>query len=186
MKNALTVIGIDDGSFTPKSKTTVPIVGVVFRLDNRVEGILSEKVEVDGIDSTRKIISMISRSKFKPLISYILLDGINVAGFNVIDVEKLHAALGIPVIITFRRNPDMKKISIALKKLKNSKKRLMLIEQGGKIYTNGKIFYQCCGTDSKTAKTVLKKCSFFSNLPEPVRLAHLIASGVTRGQSTRP
>ena len=180
------MLGIDDGSFVPKTNSSTFIVGVVFRLDNRVEGILSEKVKVDSLNSTQKIISMLSKSKFKFNISYILLDGITVAGFNILDIEKLCNELKIPIIIAFRKKPNLKKINSALKKFKDYKKRKKLIEKAGPIYNTGKIFFQCFGTDEKTARTILKRCSYFSNLPEPVRLAHLIASGITRGQSTRP
>ncbi len=186
MKQFIRVIGIDDGYFKPKSKTQTALIGVVFRADNRVEGILAEKISVDGLNSTEKLIKMIKKSKFLGQISFIILAGVNFAGFNIVDLEKLHRRLRLPVIIVFRRKPNFEKIKLALRKFRDSKKRYSLIEKAGPIHKTSKIFFQCYGCDAKIARQVLRKCEHFSNLPEPVRLAHLIASGITRGQSTHP
>ncbi len=186
MKQLLRVLAVDDGYFKPRQKGKAILVGVVSRLDGRIEGILSTSVSVDGLDSTKKIISMIKGSKFKPQVSFLLLQGVNFAGFNIADVAKLNRLLGIPVIIVFRRMPRMHKIERALSKFRDKGKRMRLIEKAGEIHCFGQIHFQLCGTDVKTAKTVLKKTAKYSNLPEPLRLAHLIASGVSIGESTRP
>ena len=186
MKALARVIGIDDGFFKPRTKMKTYIVGVVFRVDNRIEGIISEKIKVDALDSTEKIISMISKSKFKPQIKVVLLGGVNFAGFNIIDAEKLYKKLRIPIIIVFRKKPRMEKIRNALKSFKDFDKRIALIKKAGEIHRANNFFFQCHGIEQKEAQVILKKCSYHSNLPEPIRLAHLIASGITLGESTRP
>jgi len=180
------VLAIDDGYFKPRQKGKAILVGVVSRLDGRIEGILSTDVKVDGLNSTLRIASMLSKSKFRQQVSFILLDGVNFAGFNIVDVEKLHKKLGIPVIIVFRKMPRMQKIKRALEKFKDKKKRMQLIRNAGEIHKFNSIHFQFHATDLKTAKTVLRKTIKYSNLPEPLRLAHLIASGVSLGESTRP
>ena len=186
LKPFIRVIGIDDGSFKPKTKGTTVLIGVVFRVDNRIEGILSRNVRIDGLDSTQKIIAMAGTSKYAGQVSFILLSGVNFAGFNIVDVEGLHAATRLPVIIVFRKQPDFEKIECALRSFRDRKKRFALIGKAGPIRSFRSIFFQCVGCDEKTAKKILRKCAYHSNLPEPVRLAHLIASGVTLGQSTHP
>ena len=186
MKGLLRVLAIDDGFFKPRQKGKVLLAGVVSRLDNRIEGIVSTTVSVDGLDSTRKIIEMLEKSKFKSQVNFLILDGLNFAGFNIVDLPKLSKKLGIPAIAVLRKRPRMQKIEKALSSFKDKSKRMKLIEKAGEIHTGKKIFFQCAGADRKTVKTVLAKTTKWSNLPEPLRLAHLIASGTTIGESTRP
>ncbi len=186
LKPNFRVIAIDDGHFKPKQKQKVLLAGIIYRIDGRIEGILAQKISVDALDSTEKIISMLFGSKFLPQISFILLQGINFAGFNIVDVKKIHSELRKPVIIVFRKLPNMDEIKKALEKFPDKEKRLALIKAAGKIRKFNSIHFQFIGTDEATAKEVIKKTLKHSFLPEPIRLAHLIASGITLGQSTRP
>jgi endonuclease V-like protein UPF0215 family len=186
MKGLFRVLAVDDGFFKPRKKGKAILVGVVSRLDGRVEGILSTSVNVDGLDSTSKIAKMLEKSKFKSQSKFLILDGLNFAGFNLVDLPKLNKVLGIPCIAVQRKKPNFKKIEAALSSFKDKRKRLTLIERAGPIHRARKVFFQAAGGDMKSIKTVLAKTSKHGNLPEPLRLAHLIASGVSRGESTRP
>ena len=186
MKPFLRVLGIDDGYFKPRTKTKTLLVGIVYRLGHRVEGILSSKISVDGFDSTKQIIKMAKKTKFSGQVAFIILSGINFAGFNVADIKKIHSSTKLPVIVVFRKKPRMEKIKAAIKKTTFPKKRFSLIEQGGQINPFKSFFFQVYGCTKQEAKTILRKTLLHSNMPEPVRLAHLIASGITIGESTRP
>jgi hypothetical protein len=186
VKSSIRVLAVDDGSFKPRSRGETALIGVVFRLDGRIEGVLGKRVKIDGLDSTAKITEMCNKSKFKEQVQCILLDGINFAGFNIVDVERLFKKTGKPVINVFRKMPRMQRIEAALASFKDKKKRLRLIEKAGRIYPFKSIFFQCHGIEAEKARALLKKTIFFSNLPEPVRIAHLIASAITRGESTHP
>ena len=186
MKRLVRVVGIDDGSFKPRSGGKALVVGVVSRLDNRVEGILSTYVTVDALDATDSITEMISKSKFFEQIEFVFLDGVNVAGFNIIDLRQLHNALKIPVAAVFRKQPDFEKIYSALENFSDSSNRKELIRKAGEIHAADGVFFQCFGASPEETERILRKSSHHSNLPEVLRLAHLIASGVSRGESTRP
>ena len=186
MKQNIRVLAVDDGFFKPGKKGETILVGVVFRLDGRIEGMLKQTVKVDGLDSTAKIIKMCNKSKFRDQIQAVLLDGINFAGFNIVDVERLYKKTHFPIINVFRKMPRMHLIENALEKFKDSKKRLKLIEKAGEIHRFKNIFFQCHGIKPQEARKLLKKTVFFSNLPEPVRIAHIVASAVTLGESTHP
>ena len=186
MKELLRVLAVDDGYFKPRKKGKTILVGVISRLDGRIEGILSTKIDVDGTDCTAKIIRMLKESKFEKQAQFVLLAGLNSAGFNMVDLPKLNKALGIPCIVAMRKMPRMDKIEAALSRFKDKKKRMGLIEKAGKIFAGKNVFFQFAGTDEKTARAILRKTRKHSNMPEPLRLAHLIASGITLGESTRP
>jgi len=108
IKKEMRVIGIDDAPFNKFKKGKVLIVGAVFRGGSFLDGILSTKVDVDGDDATKNIIKMINKSKFKPQLQCIFLDGIAVGGFNVIDVKELNKRTKIPVIVIIRRKPNLR------------------------------------------------------------------------------
>ncbi|MBI2656441.1 DUF99 family protein, partial [Candidatus Woesearchaeota archaeon] len=158
------------------------VVGVVMRGGSWVDGILSTKVDVDGSDSTKKLIGMINKCKFKPQLQCIFLDGIAVAGFNVIDVRELNKKTKLPVVVIIRKHPDIGNIKKTLTKIKKQQK-IKLIEKAGNVVQIDDIFVQLAGTDLEQAKKILKVVCTRSLIPEPLRLAHLIAQGVIFGES---
>jgi len=181
-KKEMRVLGIDDAPFNKFKKGSTIVIGTVFRGGSFMDGILSTKVSVDGNNSTSKIIEMVNNSKFRPQLQVILLDGIAVGGFNVIDVKKLHKKTGIPVIVVIRKYPDFKKIKETLVKLKKEKK-FRLIQKAGPVHKAGKIYVQLDGLELKDAREILKITCTRAFIPEPLRAAHLIASGITLGES---
>ena len=182
LKKEMRVIGIDDAPFNKFKGGKVLVVGAVFRGGSFLDGVLSTKANVDGNNATEKIIEMINKCKFKPQLQCIFLDGIAVGGFNVIDVKELNKKTRIPVIIIIRRNPNLKKIKETLIRI-NKKNKIKLIEKAGSVVPVGKIYIQLTGLSIEKAKEILKIVCTRSLIPEPIRIAHLIASGVTHGES---
>jgi len=182
MKQEIRLIGIDDAPFNKSKKGNVLVVATFFRGGSFLEGILSTKVRIDGKDSTNKLVRLINTSKFKPQIKAVLLNGIALGGFNVIDIQKLSKMLKIPVIVVIRNYPDFEKIKSALIKIKKESK-FKLIEKAGKVEKIGKIFIQVAGICLEEAKQILKISCTRSFIPEPIRISHIIASGIVDGES---
>lgn len=67
------------------------IVGAVFA-GLRLEGVLSGRIRRDGANATRVLARLASTSKFAPQLQLILLQGIALGGFNVVDIAALHEA----------------------------------------------------------------------------------------------
>ena len=78
---------------------------------------------------------------------------------------------------------DKKNVIDALSKLKEVEGKIRTIEEvseSHKIsYKNNKFFIQIAGTDFKTAEEMIKYYGI-----EPLRLAHLIGSGIIKGESS--
>lgn len=182
MKKEIRVLGIDDSPFNKFKKGNSIVIATLFRGGTSIDGILSTKVAVDGNNSTKKLIEMINKCKFKPQIRAILLDGIALAGFNIIDIQELNKETKIPVIVIIRKYPDFKKIRQTLEKLKKQHK-YKLIEKAGSVTKVNNIYIQIKGTTLTEAKEILKITCTRSYIPEPIRIAHLIASGVIKGES---
>ncbi len=183
MKKEIRILGIDDASFDKFNDKRVLVIGTVFRGGSWLDGVLSTYVRVDGKNSTKKLIEMINGCKFKPQLQCIMLDGIALGGFNIVDVQMLNRKTGIPVIVVMRDYPDFKKIESALRKLKKEGK-LSLLKKAGEVIKVDNIHIQVVGVDLKKAKQFLKISCTRSYVPEPIRIAHLIGQGIAMGESS--
>ncbi|MBW3015311.1 DUF99 family protein [Candidatus Woesearchaeota archaeon] len=183
IKKEVRVIGIDDAPFDRFKKTDVMVIGTIYRGGEFMDGMVTTRVRVDGKNSTKNITDMINECKFKPQLQAILLDGIAVAGFNVIDINELHENTGIPVIVVVRNYPNFKKIEKALSNLKTGNEKLELIKKAGDVIKLDKIHVQLAGISVGAAKRIIEITSTHSNVPEPIRISHIIASAITTGQS---
>jgi len=115
-----------------------------------------------------------------------MLDGISLGGFNVVDINLLSKKTRLPVIVIMRKLPNMKEIKDALKLMKQEEK-MKLIKKAGKIYRtkikNKSIYFQKANISEDFAEKIIKLASTRSLIPEPLRVAHLIATGIALGES---
>ncbi|MEM3727738.1 MAG: DUF99 family protein [Candidatus Bathyarchaeia archaeon] len=185
IKPEIRVLGVDDGIFKPHTKGLVPVVGVVFRGGYWLDGVMHTKVRVDGFEATRKIASMIKGSPHYEQLRVIMLNGVTIAGFNVVDIKRLNADTELPVIAVTRDKPNFDEIYEALKKLPKSEERWKAILNAGELYEvpirggKGKIYMQTAGISEEDARKILQLTSTRSYIPEALRVAHLIASGLS-------
>ena len=186
MKKQIRLLGVDDSPFTFTEKYS-SIIGVVMRGGEYLECVLQKKVTIDGSDATQVCKEMIQNTRYKKQLKAILLDGISLGGFNLVDIEELYFDTNIPVITITRDKPDFVKIEKALKKnFKDGKDRFKLIKKGRlyRVETSHKpIFVKCVGLSINEAKEIIKISTIRGVVPEPIRVAHLIASGLKRGES---
>jgi len=186
VKSEIRVLGIDDGRFVPHTKGTVEIVGVVYRGGYWFEGVMHTEITIDGLDATEKIACMIESSPYYRELRAVILDGITFAGFNVVDVSKLSLRVDLPVMSVAREKPDLVIIGRALKNLPEFEVRWQAIENSGEFFEvetrNGEnpVYIQIAGILLEDAKKIMKRTSTLSNIPEALRVAHIIASGLTR------
>ena len=175
-----------DGAFTPLVKGEVPVIGVVFRGGYWLDGVMHTKIAVDGFDATDKIASMITSSPHYKQLRVIMLNGITFAGFNIVDVKALNAATKLPVITVTREKPDLADIHKALQNLSRSEKRWRAILNAGETIevstrtAKAKVYMQAAGVSIEDAQKILRLTSTRSNIPEALRVAHLIASGISQ------
>jgi len=186
MKSQIRLLGIDDAPFKFRDKSTV-IIGAVMRGGEYLECILCDKVKIDGNDSTKVIKKLVKNTRYNKQLKAILTDGIALGGFNIIDIEDLYSSLSIPIITVTRDRPDFDSIKNALKKhFKDWKDRYELMKKGALHEVKTKhnpIYVKCTGIDIEETKEIIKLSTIRGVIPEPIRVAHLIASGVIRGES---
>lgn len=109
------IIGFDDAPFDRSHRGAVRVVGAVYAA-KRLEGIVTGYVMRDGRDATDVLASLVNESKFAAHLQLVMLQGLTLAGFNVVDLQRLHRLLDLPVLVVARKAPDLQSIREALLK----------------------------------------------------------------------
>jgi endonuclease V-like protein UPF0215 family len=175
----MNVIAFDDGPFAPEHRGDVDLIGTVFT-GLRLDGVLRTRVRRDGKNATDRIVQVIRQSRFRRHPRLILLQGIAVAGFNVVDIQDLNRRLGIPVLVVSRREPDLATVRDALLgSVPGGKRKWRLVERAGVPLQVGDLWIQCAGCTCDVAALLIKRLAVNSRVPEPLRTAHLIAGGIS-------
>ena len=184
IKPEIRVLGIDDGSFIPHTKGSVNVVGVVYRGGYWFEGVMYTTITIDGMDATERIAAMIKNSPYYRELRIVVLDGITFAGFNIIDIIRLYRNIDLPIMSIVRKKPDLDEIKKAMMNLPEFKKRLQALKNAGKLFevatrkSENPVYIQITGILLQDAINIIKKTSTRSNIPEALRVAHIIASGL--------
>lgn len=187
IKKEIRIIGIDDASFDIRNDKEVVCVGTIFRGSQSIDGILCSKITIDSLDATDTFASMISSSRHKKQLRVIMLDGITYGGFNIVDIHNLFEQTGLPVISVTRSMPDFEKIKKALEHFNDGNTRWNMIKRAGNIHEffvkKGVIYSQFVGIDREDVRKILEYTIMRGYIPEPIRVAHLIATAIVRGES---
>lgn len=199
----MNVIGFDDGPFDRQHRGDVLLVGAVCS-GTRLDGVVSGRVRRDGADATRRMIALVKESQFGAHVRAVLLQGIAVGGFNVVDVHALSRELGVPVLVVVRKRPDLDAVQRALfsdapharPRVKGAARKWRLIVAAGAIELleggatrsglrsgGPRLWVQRVGLTMKEAVRLVDATTLHGNVPEALRVAHLIAGGIVEGKS---
>jgi endonuclease V-like protein UPF0215 family len=177
------VIGFDDALFTHDHVGNVTVVGAVFT-GLKLTGVIIGEVEKDGSDAAEKLAALVAGSRFVEHVQLVMLQGITLAGFNVVDVFYLYEQLNLPILIVSRKLPDMAAIQKALlAQIHGGEQKWALIKELGPLEPAENVYVQRVGLSLEEAIDVVKRFAIHSHLPEPLRTAHLIARAIVSGQS---
>jgi len=203
------VIGFDDGPFPRAHRGDVLLVGAVCS-GTRLDGVVTGRIRRDGANATARMIELVRSSQFGEAVRAVMLQGIAVGGFNVVDVHALSGALGVPVLVVVRKAPDMAAVRRALfspdprdrPRVQGARHKWKLIEHAGPIEPLGpsrrslrgtapsglrtagpRLWVQRVGLSVDEARRLAAATTLHGNVPEPLRLAHLIAGALVVGRS---
>jgi endonuclease V-like protein UPF0215 family len=176
-KRGIRIFGIAE-SFK-KSNSTSTLGGVVMRRDLIVDGIVFGSATLKGDDSTKNIYCML-RSLRRNDINCIMLDGLIISLYNIIDGEKLNNITGIPIIaITFEdsrgleehiRHHFLEKSEMKLEQYRKLGNREQVI-----LRTEKSLYIRYWGMSLKGALNTLNAFTLQGSIPEPIRVAKLLA-----------
>jgi endonuclease V-like protein UPF0215 family len=144
-----------------------------------IDGFIFGSATLEGDDSTDAILKMFRNLKRND-INIIMISGAIISLYNIIDIDKIGRDTDTPVIcITFNKS---KGITSAIKHHfpSNWGDKVRAYSNLGKrerieLSTGYKVFIRTHGIDTLNAKKVLNKFTIQGAIPEPIRLARLIA-----------
>jgi len=166
-------------SFRQNSERSI-LAGVVMRRDFTIDGFVFGKATLGGDDATDAILQMYNELE-RPDISYLIISGLIISMYNIIDIKKLSEQLQIPIIgVTYNESEGIKD---AIKhhfpnnydsKIINYKKlggRLKM-----KLFNSHVIYVRLEGCKFDEAKFLLNDITLQGSVPEPLRVAQLLAN----------
>jgi len=180
----LRAIGFDDAPFARGRRGRVRVAGVVCA-GTRFEGLVVGAVRQDGWNATGALVDLLRGGKFLPQLHLVLLDGIAFGGLNVVDLAALASALGRPCAAVMRRAPDLDGMVRAVRRLPGAGRRLALLGRAGPVHRAGPFFFQVRGAEPGETAEALARLTDRGAVPEPLRLAHLVARAIVHGESGR-
>ncbi len=177
------VIGIDDAPFERSHRGQVLVVGAVFA-GARLEGVLTGQVWRDGVNATRVLAERILASRHRTHLQAVLLQGITLGGFNVVDIHALQQRVGLPVLTVTRHPPALESIRRALlDHVPGGARKWRLIEAAGPMEKMAGVYVQRAGIGPAEAARLIASTQLHGKLPEPLRVAHMIAGGLAQGEN---
>jgi endonuclease V-like protein UPF0215 family len=177
------VVGVDDAPFLRTHRGDVRVVGTVFA-GVRLDGVLVGRVRRDGANAARALAELVGGSRFAAHLHAVMLQGIALGGFNVVDLDELHARLGLPLLVVARRRPNLEAIRAALfARVRGGRRKWALIERAGPMEPLAGLWTQRVGLSRDEAARLIARTTLHGKLPEPLRTAHLIAGALQTGQS---
>ena len=139
---------------------------------------------VDGLDATEVAIRMLKRIGARRHCP-ILLGGVTFAGFNMIDPHILQRTFHVPVIVVIGSRPDNRSVKRALvRHFEDWRARWRIIRSLGPLHrlrtirSENPIYYEMFGCTFSEARRILKTWAFVSRMPEPLRVASIVAHGL--------
>lgn len=180
-KKAIRALGIAE-SFNPAAEKST-LAGVVMRGDLVVDGFVLGSATVGGEDATDSLLAM-NRRLGREDINVVILSGCILSRYNIVDVDELSARARLPVVcLTYKESSGIEAAIIA--HFPSPGSRLESYRRlGGRtpvvLRTGRTVYVRTAGISEKDAKAVLDSFTLQGAVPEPVRVASLLARAASR------
>lgn len=165
-----------------RGAATSTLAGVVVRGDRVVDGVALNTCTVGGTDVTESASELVSRLGRED-VRYVLVSGIALAWYNILDPEQLAATVDRPVIVvTYEASDgleDALKSEFGGAKQADRLDRYRALPKRHRITVNGQPrFIRVAGIDPERATTIVRAYTPEGGRPEPLRVAQLVAHAV--------
>ncbi|MCK8517629.1 endonuclease dU [Methanoculleus sp. 7T] len=179
-KSGLRVLGIAE-SYSGREQST--LAGVVMRKDLLIDGAAFARVTVGGSDATEAVIRLFTGLGRKD-VNLLMISGNVIAWYNIIDPAAVQTATGLPVVVVTYEESEGLAEEIR-RHFPGDAERLAAYRRLGdrvpvRLHTGYDLFIRPCGLSTEDAAMLCNDFTYEGRVPEPVRVARLIARGVVR------
>jgi len=172
-------------SFSQNSKKSV-LSGIVMSTDLVIDGFVFGHSTVGGDDATDAILAMYEKLDRQD-VSFLLISGIVISLYNIIDMKRISEKIGLPVIgVTYEESSG---IEDAIKhhfpeSYKSKLTEYSKLEPRKKItlHTSYNLYIRNEGCTILEAKQLLDKMTLQGSIPEPLRIAQLLANTLLKAK----
>lgn len=154
------------------------------RRDLVIDGVLLTEVTVGGLDATEGVLSIIEGLNRRD-INCVMINGCIISWFNIIDLRKVYDETGLPLLsLTYEESPGIEEY--IRKYFGNDQERLRLYRGLGPREpivirkTGAKVYVRYYGMKKHEAETIINSFTTHGRIPEPLRVANLIARAYMR------
>ena len=181
-------VGIDDGPFLSRrlGGSTAPLVVAQLNGPHLVKARVG-RISVDGLDATAVASRLLGSLQLRD--SPILLAGATYAGFNIINPRVLQRRFRTPTIVVIGSRPNNRAVRRALvRHFPDWRRRWRILSSLGPLrqlrtfQNENPIFYEAFGCRHDEARRILTEWAYVSRIPEPLRVAGLVARGLFPAQ----
>jgi len=188
-KKAIRVLGIAE-SFRTSSEIST-LAGVVMRSDLIIDGFGFAEVTVSGSDATKAVVN-VNNALNRNDVNAIFLSGSVLSLYNIVDVDGLYEELSIPVVaLTFSKSKAnlIQNIEERFPKEEAEKKKKLLEKLGPsrrvRLSTGYDVFVRTAGVEeTEETKRLIDRFTLQGAIPEPIRVARLLAKAVSAWRRT--
>lgn len=172
----------DDGKVRKLGAGTTAVACVSYREVRPISASIGI-IRVDGLDATSVLSALISMISRPP--GVVFLDSITIGGFNVISLAGLARLTGMPAIVVYTYRPSVERLKAPLirhfKDWELRLKALRPIESAYLVRTSrGPLYLVSWGVDREESVRLVEAYQLFTRVPEPIRVAHRLASEASR------
>ena len=165
-------------SFRQNSPKSV-LAGVVMRRDFVIDGFVFGGATLEGDDATDAILKMYDDLD-RPDISYVLISGLIVSMYNIIDIKKLSDTLKIPIIGVSYHDSSGIEDSLKHHFPDSFESKLNEYEKLGQrekitLSTSHNVYVRKEGCTLNEVKHLLDDLTLHGSIPEPIRVSQLLA-----------
>ena len=172
-------------SFSQNSKKSV-LSGIVMSTDLVIDGFVFGHSTVGGDDATDAILEMYEKLDRQD-ISFLLISGIVISLYNIIDMKKISEKIGLPVIgVTYEESSG---IEDAIKhhfpeSYKSKLTEYSKLEPRKKItlHTSYNLYVRNEGCTVLETKQLLDKITLEGSIPEPLKITQLLANTLLKSK----
>jgi len=177
------VLGVDEGPFVKGQAEPVPLVAALCEGGDLVEGLAQNTFTVDGDGATEFLARWLGGLRLRDSVQALALGGITLAGLGLVDVRALSDALRVPVLVVTRRPPDNVRLKDALTAAGLLERFPIAERSPAALPTADGLWLAQAGASHAEALALLQASRGKSKLPEALRIAHLAATALVRGES---
>ncbi len=156
----------------------------------QIDGFTFSTAEVGGMDATDRILEMY-KTLGREDINIVLLNGCVISWYNVIDLDRLTEETMLPLIcVTYEESEGLDKYFEELFP-EDKEERIRIYHKNGhrtvmKLHTGARVYVRFLKMKEEEAKSILEKFTKHGAIPEPLRVARLLARSIMRNVHFKP